>query len=416
MMGPEDIKRRYMKASTHRDLFQDVFDDCYELAMPRRMTMSDKTPGNRRDERIFDETAVTGVQEFASKLQSGMIPAFSQWVDLRAGQEVPADQRDDSRCRFWDARARLETGDLEQSNQKLTELALEANYYGFLAADLLNFPYTICPEEPNVTQAQIDALSVLPGFQRALELRKAGIPNWSRSEWKIAVRPLDREGLRTAAALSTRENWPDMAIFALGNSGDLRWYEWRFPLEYAGLVEEQASKRNLDSAWVMGLMRSESAMAEDALSSAGARGLMQVMPGTAKLLAKQHSFNYTGLQQLMQAENNIEFGTAYLRDLLNRFGDNEVLVTGSYNAGPHVVDRWLAERKTDDPSIWVETLPYFETRDYIPRVLAFSTIYDWRMQRPVTRVSSRMPGFDTTKIGNSPTTAASAEIVCRTPG
>jgi len=339
------------------------------------------------------------------------------WAEvILAIDEMPAEQRDDSRWRFWSARARLETGAIEQSNQELAGLALEANYYGFLAADLLDLPYTICPLEPNVTQQQANALKEQPGFQRALELRKAGVPGWSRSEWKIAVKPLDRDGLRAAAALSIQENWPDMAIFALGNSGDLRWYDWRFPLEFSNLVEVQASKRNLDSAWVMGLMRSESAMAEDALSSAGARGLMQVMPGTARLLAKQHSFNYTGHQQLMQAESNIEFGTAYLRDLLDRFGDNEVLVSGAYNAGPHVVDRWVADRQTEDPAIWVETLPYFETRDYIPRVLAFSTIYDWRLQNPVARLSSRMPAFDTPNTANPSGAAASTEIVCRAPG
>ena len=141
---------------------------------------------------------------------------------------------------------------------------------------------------------------------------------------------------------------------------------------------------------------------------------MQVMPGTAKLLSKRHSFSYTGHQQLMQAEDNIQFGTAYLRDLLDRFGNNEVLVSGAYNAGPHVVDRWLAERKTEDPAIWVETLPYYETRDYIPRVLAFSTIYDWRLQNNVSRVSARMPAFDAAS-PESAQTGQSAEVVCRTP-
>ena len=338
------------------------------------------------------------------------------WSDaVEAIEGMPPEQRDDARWRFWNARALFETGEREVSEALLAKLALEANYYGFLAADLLDLPYTICPEEPDVTQAQVDALREQAGFQRALELRKAGIPNWSRSEWKIAVKTLDRDGLRAAAALSTQENWPDMAIFALGNSGDLRWYEWRFPLEYASLVEEQASSRNLDSAWVMGLMRSESAMAEDAISSAGARGLMQVMPGTARQLARQHSFRYTGHQQLMRAEDNIRFGTTYLRDLLDRFGNNEVLVSGAYNAGPHVVERWMTERQTEDPAIWVETIPYFETRDYIPRVLAFSTIYDWRMQNSVSRVSSRMPAFDKPGPG-SVHTGSSAEVVCRAPG
>jgi soluble lytic murein transglycosylase len=323
---------------------------------------------------------------------------------------MPPEQQDDSRWRYWDARARFESGDIEPARELLSELALEANYFGFLSADKLGLPYTICPQEPSVIAVEVDALKAQPGFQRALELRKAGVPNWSRSEWRIATRGLDKEGLRAAAALAHQESWPDMAIFALGNSGDLRWYEWRFPVEYAPLVDVQARNRNLDPAWVMGLMRSESAMAVDALSSAGARGLMQVMPNTAKQLAKRHSFSYTGHQQLMQAQDNIEFGTAYLRDLLDRFGENQGLVSGAYNAGPHVVDRWMDKRQTNDPAIWVETLPYYETRDYIPRVLAFSTIYDWRLEKPVSRISSRMPELDSSA---SLQAVETAEIVCR---
>ena len=326
---------------------------------------------------------------------------------------MPPEQQDDSRWRYWDARARFESGDIERGRELLGELALEANYFGFMSADQLGLPYTICQQEPDVTAAEVEALKAQPGFGRALELRKAGVPNWSRSEWSMATRGMDKDGLRTAAALAHQEGWPDMAIFALGNSGDLRWYEWRFPVEYAPLVDPQARNRNLDPAWVMGLMRSESAMAVDALSSAGARGLMQVMPNTAKLLAKRHSFSYTGHQQLMQAQDNIEFGTAYLRDLLDRFGDNQVLVSGAYNAGPHVVDRWMAKRQTNDPAIWVETLPYYETRDYIPRVLAFSTIYDWRLEKPVARISSRMPELDSSTVAGSVQATETAEIVCR---
>ncbi len=326
---------------------------------------------------------------------------------------MPPEQQDDSRWRYWDARARFESGDIEPARELLGELALEANYFGFLSADQLDLPYTICPQEPDVTAAEVDAFKAKPGFGRAIELRKAGVPNWSRSEWRVATRGLDNEGLRIAAALAHQENWPDMAIFALGNSGDLRWYEWRFPLEYAPLVEAQAGNLNLDPAWVMGLMRSESAMAVDARSPAGARGLMQLMPNTAKMLAKRHSFSYTGHQQLMQAQDNIEFGTTYLRDLLDRFGDNQVLVTGAYNAGPHAVDRWMKKRLTNDPAIWVETLPYYETRDYIPRVLAFSTIYDWRMEQPVVRISTRMPEFDSSSASGSSQPGETTEIVCR---
>ena len=330
-------------------------------------------------------------------------------------ESMPAEQKDDSGWRYWDARARHETGDLDLAREQLGVLALEASYYGFLSADRLDFPYTICPQEPDIDPTEVTGLREQPGFRRAIELKKAGIRNWARSEWQLAVKGLDNAGLRVAAALAVEENWPEMAIFALGNSGDLRWYDWRFPLEYAALVETQAQQRQLDPAWVLGLMRSESAMAEDAISPAGAMGLMQLMPKTAKQLAGRHSISYTGSQQLMQARENIELGTTYLRELLDRFSGNPVLASGAYNAGPNAVARWMKDRRTDDPTIWVKR-SVFETRDYIPRVLAFSTLYDWRLAKPVTRVSSRMPAFHSGAGGGTMQDENTAEVVCRTPG
>lgn len=341
----------------------------------------------------------------------------SDWDGVsRVIGQMSVEQRNDARWRYWDAVARFESGETAEAVAELEQLALEANYYGFLAADRLDVPYTICPEDPLVDPAELEALGAQAGFSRSLELRRAGVVNWARSEWQLAVRSLDPATLRVAAALAVQNNWPDMAIFALGNSGDLRWYEWRFPVEYAPLVETRARERQLDPSWVLGLMRSESAMAEDAISPAGARGLMQVMPQTAQKVARRHSINYTDKQQLLQAGENIELGTFYLKELYDKFSGNPVLATGAYNAGPNAVERWLADRPAADPAIWVETLPYFETRDYIPRVLAFSTIYEWRMAKPVSRISSRMPEFYSGAGGGNMKPAQTAEVVCRTPG
>ncbi len=340
--------------------------------------------------------------------------ATENWAEvILVVASMPPDLKDDERWRYWDARARLAMGDPEYANKLLGELAQEANYYGFLAADYLDQPYSICPEEPNVNPTGVLALREQPDFRRAVELRQAGIRNWSRSEWQMATQQLDNTGLRQAAALAIEENWPDLAIIALGNSGDWRWYEWRFPVAYGALLERHVRSQNLDVSWVMGLMRSESAMAEDALSSAGARGLMQLTPDTARRLAKRHSYRYSGRDQLMQAETSILFGTSYLRELSDRFADNPVLVSGAYNAGPNAVDRWLDSHPGSEPAIWIETLPYFETRDYIPRVLAFSTIYDWRLQRPVTRITSRMPAFDSSTTDNVNQARKTTNVVCR---
>lgn len=298
--------------------------------------------------------------------------------------------RDDSRWLYWDARARLESGQVEDAQERLASLAQRANYYGFLAADHLDLDYSICPEEPLLSDEAVETVAAQEGFGRSLELRRAGLINWARSEWKLAMRGFENPELRAVAALATRENWPDMAIVALGNSGDLRWYEWRFPLGYAPLVRSNAEPKDLDPSWVMGLMRSESALAADAISHAGARGLMQITPHTATQLARRHSLAYSGRAQLLDAETNVLFGTTFLRDLMDRFGENPVLVSAAYNAGPNAVDRWIGDGYTGDPAIWIDTLPYFETRDYIPRVLAFSTIYEWRFGQGIKRISQRM--------------------------
>jgi soluble lytic murein transglycosylase len=157
-------------------------------------------------------------------------------------------------------------------------------------------------------------------------------------------------------------------------------------------------------------------MAVDAVSPADARGLMQVLPGTAAQLARSHKYSYRGSDQLMQAQDNVVFGTTFLRELMTRFNGNKVLVTGAYNAGPGAVKRWRDTLPGSDAAIWIELIPFHETRDYIPRVLAFATIYDWRLQKPVRRITSRMPAPDSATMKAGPASAAAgaavAEVAC----
>lgn len=369
----------------------------------------DRSPGtNERMAAVPDEYRDDRVLEWWVRFQL----LSADWTSIpNTIDQLSPKVKDDSRWRYWDARARLEAGQTEQGRSMMMPLAGEANFYGFLAADLMDMPYSICPQEPGISDEAVEDLLQKEGFDRALELRNVALPNWARSEWGRATRGFDNEGLRTAAALAEREQWFDMAIFALGNSGDLRWYEWRFPLVYEELVKPKAQAKDLDASWVMGLMRSESALAEDAISHAGARGLMQVTPHTATQLARRHSIPYSGRAELLEPETNVLFGTTFLRELLDRYEQNAVLATGAYNAGPGAVDRWVADGYTGDPVVWIDTLPYFETRDYIPRVLAFSTLYEWRFGDPVKRISARMPAIGM----DSPSTVASpADVVCST--
>ncbi|MDX1381014.1 MAG: transglycosylase SLT domain-containing protein, partial [Xanthomonadales bacterium] len=339
--------------------------------------------------------------------------AAGDWAQVQGAiEQMPAEEAADGRWRYWAARALAETGQAEAARAAFESLSEEASYHGFLAADRANLPYSICPEDPQVAPEAVDALAATPPFARALELRAVGLEDWASREWAGATRGLGVEELRAAAALARSEGWEDRAIFALGQSGDLRWYAWRFPDSHFADVSEQARKRKLEPSLVMGLMRSESALAPRARSPAGAMGLMQVMPGTATQLARKHGFRYSSREQLYDPAFNIQMGTAYLDDLGERFNDNPVLVASAYNAGPGAVNRWLDQRGGLPTDVWIETIPYSETRDYVPRVLAFTTLYDWRLDSPVRRISDRMPPFDSGNIGPQ----ATAEVVCLATG
>jgi len=324
-------------------------------------------------------------------------------------EQMPEDTRNDDRWRYWLAQAKLRSGQVKPPSELLKELSEKANYYGFLAADELGLTYNICPGNADVKPVDIERIAHVDGFQRALELRKAGLDNWALSEWSLATARLTVSELKIAAALAVSEGWYDRAIFALGNSGDLNLYDWRFPLLWETDITKAAAARQLDPAWVYGTIRSESAMVETARSSANALGLMQVTPATGKLVAKKHNLQWKGAAQLKTASGNLPIGTAYLSDLLQDFKQNPVLVSGAYNAGPNAVKRWLDTRSKGEAAIWVESLPYFETRDYIPRVLAFTTIYDWRLGGAVKRISARMPDIESGNIGVSGDT----DVVCR---
>lgn len=330
---------------------------------------------------------------------------------LEAIDGLEGEAADDDRWRYWRARAQLATGEAASGKAELDALASRTNYYGFLAADQLRQPYTICPKDPPVSDSDIDALAAQPRFHRALELHRAELNNWAAAEWTGAARALPTEELKVAAGLARREGWHDRTIFALGDSGELRFYEWRFPVLHTDAIMAASGDLDLDPSWVLGIMRSESAMMETAKSSAGALGLMQVTPATARTLARQHGLSYRSSRQLLDGDVNIRFGTTYLRQLLDEYGQNPVLVSGAYNAGPNAVNRWLDSRSLDEAAQWVETLPYYETRDYIPRVLTFTTLYDWRLGNPVRRISSRMPGIESGTMSVDP----HAQVVCRPP-
>ena len=168
-------------------------------------------------------------------------------------------------------------------------------------------------------------------------------------------------------------------------------YTLRFPLARREQILREAREAGIDPAWAYAIIRAESAWTTDAKSGANAYGLMQLLPGTAAQLARSEHLGYSGPADLFDPDTNIALGTRYLAKVAARFDGSTWLGSAAYNAGPDAVDKWVNARDTLDPDFFIETIPYKETREYVSRVLAFSVIYDWRLNGKAATASSRLP-------------------------
>ncbi len=311
---------------------------------------------------------------------------------LAAIESMPDEHRGAARWRYLEARMRELAGQGDAAAALYTPLAGEPHYFGFLAADRIGAPYALCPIEPNRDAALQAAVLARPGLQRALELHALDRTQWALREWNATVPSLGDDERRLAVALALDVGWTDRAVFALANGDDQRVYSLRFPLDHDQHLRREAGRHGLDPSWVAALIRAESAWQPHARSHANARGLMQLLPVTGAELSRRLGTRWAGAASLFEPRTSITLGTAHLSELLQRYGNAIHLTTAAYNAGPTPVARWIAERSAMSPDLWIETIPYYETRDYVARILAFAVIYDWRLGVPVVPVSERMLG------------------------
>lgn len=301
-------------------------------------------------------------------------------------------QKTDERWRYLRARVLMKLDRHAEAAPLLAEVAREANFHGFLAADWSEQPYTICPRALAGEAKSEAALARQIDLQRAFELRELGMLPEARREWNFAMGKLDEEQRRLAADLAYRRGWYDRAVFAFSASADTqRLYEQRFPLGMEAQVKREARGVGIDPAWAYAIIRAESAWMTDARSGADAYGLMQLLPGVAKQMAKAEGLPYSSARDLFNPGLNVQLGTRFLGKMANQYDGSPWLASAAYNAGAAPVGRWLDARAALDPDFFIETIPYKETRDYVSRVLAFSVIYDWRLNGKVLALSARLP-------------------------
>lgn len=311
---------------------------------------------------------------------------------LAAIDAMPAHQRREKAWRYWYARALEAAGKQAAAERTYRELAQDVSYYGFLAADRIEAPYVIKSQTPVEKPKLQRALIAKPAMQRAFELFHVGLTLSARTEWRRALRGATREELIQAALLAYEQDWYDRVIFALADAALWNAYEMRYPLAFKKKIQTRAAKYGLASTWLYGLIRSESLFMTDAHSSANAYGLMQLLPATGRSQAREMGMNWRGAEALMEPEYSLALGSAYLAGLANRYRGNTVLATAAYNGGPEEVDAWVRQNPPEYAAIWIETIPFYETRNYLKRVLACSVIYDWRLGDSAVQLSARLPG------------------------
>ncbi|MEO9078750.1 MAG: transglycosylase SLT domain-containing protein [Rhodanobacter sp.] len=317
--------------------------------------------------------------------------ARQNWKAVLEGiKAMPDAQQQDGEWQYFRARALTELGRTDEAREQFHAQATQATYFGFLAADQLKQPYAVCPltlaDDPQREQTLLGNRGLL----RAFELYAVDLPHLARREWTRALRGADSTTLRVAADLANQRGWYDRAVFTLSSGEALHLYALRFPLASQDGLVPQAEQAGIDPAWAYGILRAESAWMSDAHSGADARGLMQLLPTTAARVARSNGLAWGGADTLYQPAVNIALGTRYLAQMARRFDGSPWLASAAYNAGPNRVDQWLGARSALAPDLFIATIPFKETREYVARVMAFSVIYDWRLHGSAVALDTRL--------------------------
>lgn len=317
---------------------------------------------------------------------------FAQdWVEvIKTIRRLPEEEQIEDHWAYWEARAFDETGHSDKAEAIYTTLAGLQSYHGFLSADRLGQEYAIYNEPLPSFPAEYERLSKLPMLIRAREYHHTGVTWESRREWNAMLSENNSdESVAAASQLAVDWGMTDRALATAGRVQDYRRaIDIRFPTLFKDLVDTNTAERSLDPAFMLGLMRRESGFMADAKSPVGASGLMQLMPGTAKHVSEMMGIkNWAG--DMTDPASNIAFGTFYFRFVLDRFDDREILAAAAYNAGPHRVAAWLPT-ETMAGDVWVDSIPYSETRRYVRALLAYAAIYDVQLNGTAKRLSERL--------------------------
>ena len=340
--------------------------------------------------------ADTAVQEWRVRaaLWIGNFAKALAWIE-----RMPADLAAQPRWRYWRARALEQAQSLEAARPSLKELAAVRDYYGYLAADRLDATYQLNAHPLRIDAGIQKSLAANEGLARARELFHCDFYDEAEVEWAVALANANA-GIKTQAAiLASRWGWYAQSIAELARLGQWDDVGLRYPHPFDSAVARAGQRTRVPGDWIYAVMRQESLYRQEAVSSAGARGLLQVLPTTAAALAKRWNVKLPTRDTLFDPAVATLIGAAHLRELLDDHGGALPLGLAAYNAGSVPVARWHPAASMD-ADIWIENIPYPETRAYVQRVLEHIVAFAWVRKAPLPRLSSLMPQVESR--GNIP--------------
>ncbi len=327
-------------------------------------------------------------EQFAWKVRAAL--RAGDWpVVLKTISMMQPAQAEESVWRYWKARAFKEQNLQVEANALLGPLSKERHYYGWLAAEELESVMGNVQEQYTATDVEVTAVASLPAIKRALELQRLDMRWEAKAEWVWAMRGFDDKQLLAAAEYAARQKWYDTAISTADNTKQLHDFSLRYPTPYRDLFRASARNENVDEAWIYGLARQESRFMHYAKSGVGAAGLMQLMPATAKWAAKRMGLHSYSNDMIHDLSTNVGIGAYYMRYTLDLMNGQAVMATAAYNAGPSRAKRWMASTPLE-AAVYIETIPFAETRNYVQKVMANAQMYAPRLGTNIQSMKSRL--------------------------
>ncbi|GAA3715018.1 transglycosylase SLT domain-containing protein [Oceanisphaera sediminis] len=369
---PELVMSLYPKYRRQSDLSRQQVADI-ERQLARRL-MFNRT----RDYRSWLDSRLPVVGDAdLFELRARLAIWEQDWRELPDWIErLPAEAQRDSRWQYWRGRALKARNRHAEGDKAWQQAAQNRDYYGFLAAQQGRHPYDLqkqpSPSAPSLSQARRQ----WPALLRVEEWLALGNKTAARTEWYHLLGRVNKADGLALGSLALSRGWYDKSIVASIRVRAWDHLDLRFPIVYRDLFQRQARKLGLDEATLFAIARQESAFYEQARSPVGAGGLMQLMPATARETARKHGIgDYQHPADVYRAEVNVQLGSSYFSELLERYDNNRIPAIAAYNAGPSRINRWLNNSGSRPMDVWVENIPYRETRGYVQNVLAFSVIY-----------------------------------------